>query len=309
LPAAKARESLLDIHWRHDQARAAGYRHWVRNMNLSTLHEWLPPIVYRSLHRLAAELKFRSYAHKERLRKNTGLKGLGKGKRAFLLGTGPSISMENLKLLAGEDCFSISNFYLHQDLEAINPVFHGFAPYHEPMILENYVEWLRQADQALPPRTKIVLGHQAYDMVQQFGPFPKREVFYLYLAPYAGGRRIDLLRPVLGPQTGPILLLPLMIYMGYERIYLLGCDNTTLRDYKKPISNFYNAEQDIRKNTTDAHSWASIEREFRANLTAFDQYKYYQNILRGTLMRIINLSRDSWLEMFPFDRLEHVIRS
>lgn len=277
-------------------------------MNPSLLREWLPPIVYRALRGLATELKFRSYAHKERLRKNAQLQGLGKGKRAFLLATGPSINLENLKVLAGEDCFSISNFYLHEDLPVINPVFHGFAPYHEPMIRENYVEWLRQADQALPPRTKIVLGHQAYDMVQQFGLFPRREVFYLYLAPYVSGRQINLLRPLLGPQTGPILLLPLMISMGYERIYLLGCDNTTLRDYKKPITNFYRPEQDMRKNTTDANRLDNIEIEFRATLAVFDQYKYYQDIINGTATSIINLSVDSWLEMFPFVRLEHIMR-
>jgi hypothetical protein len=175
------------------------------------------------------------------------------------------------------------------------------------MIRENYVEWLRQADQALPLRTKIVLGHQAYDMVQQFGLFPRREVFYLYLAPYTNRRQINLLRPLLGPQTGPILLLPLMISMGYERIYLLGCDNTYLRDYKKTMTNFYRPEQDMRKNTTEANSWDNVEIEFRTTLTVFDQYKYYKNIIMGTSARIINLSMDSWLEMFPFDRLEHII--
>jgi hypothetical protein len=278
-------------------------------VNPSLLRECLPPIVYRWLQGLATELKFRSYAHKELLRNNAQLQGLGKGKRAFILATGPSINLENLKLLAGEDCFSISNFYLHEDLAVVNPVFHGFAPYHEPMIRENYVAWLRQADQALPPRTKIVLGHQAHDMVQQFGLFPGREVFYLYLAPYVRGRKINLMRPVLNPQTGPIILLPLMICMGYERIYLLGCDNTTLRDYKKPISNFYRPEQDIRINTTDADSWPIIELEFRANLKVLEQYKYYQNIINGTSISITNLSTDSWLEIFPFDRLEHIIRS
>jgi len=276
-------------------------------MKPSLLQECLPPIVYRSLCGLAAEMQFLSYSHKERLRKNEALKGLGKGKRAFLLATGPSMSRENLKLLRGEDCFSISNFFLHEDLPVINPIFHGFAPYSEHMIWENYIAWLRRGDQVLPPRTKIVLGHQAYDMEKQFGLFPNREVFYLYLAPYTCRRRVNLLRPVLGPQTGPILLLPFMIYMGYEHIYLLGCDNTTLRDYKKSISNFYRPEEDMRINTTNEHSWTNVEIEFKANLTAFGQYNYYKNILAGTSTHIINLSTDSWLEMFPFDRLEHII--
>ncbi|MGA9754893.1 MAG: hypothetical protein WBV23_07095, partial [Desulfobaccales bacterium] len=275
-------------------------------MNTSLLTEWLPPIVYRSLRGLNYELKFLLFAHKELLHKNLKLKGVAKGKRAFLLATGPSIKQENLKLLAGEDCFSISNFFLHGDIQLINPVFQGFAPYHKEMILETYIENLQQADQALPPRTKIVLGHQTYDMVQQFGLFPGREVFYLYLAPCASGRQINLLRPVVGLQTGSILLLPLMIYMGYERIYLLGCDNNRIRDYNKTNSNFYPPELDIRKDFKSI--WIhGIEAEFGGYLIMFDQYKYYQNIIKGISTSIINLSVDSWLEMFPFDRLENII--
>jgi len=45
---------------------------------------------------------------------------MGKGKRAFLLAASSSSKQENLKLLAGEDCFSISNFYLHYDIRIIN---------------------------------------------------------------------------------------------------------------------------------------------------------------------------------------------
>ncbi len=257
---------------------------------------------------LVTEARFLAYEHKDVLKKNSTFRGIGKGKRAFLLATGPSIKREDLRLLAGEDCFGISNFYLHEHLQIVNPVFHGFAPYHEPMILDNYVEWLRQADQVLPPQTKIVLGHKTYDMVQKFGLFPKRDVCYLYLAP-SKMCCVDIQRPVLAPMTGPLLMLPLMIYMGYERIYLLGCDNTTLRDYKKTVSNFYNSDQDMRKAATDRNCWFDIETEFRANLTCFEQYRYYKNLLLNTSTSITNLSVDSWLEMFPMDRLLHIMKS
>jgi hypothetical protein len=90
------------------------------------------------------ELEILSYACKDIIQKNRLLKGMGKGKRAFLLAAGSSINQKNLKPLAGEDCFSISNFYLHNDIQTINPAFHGFAPYHEPLILENY--YIKQPD-------------------------------------------------------------------------------------------------------------------------------------------------------------------
>lgn len=271
-------------------------------MNLELVKEWLPPVIYRPLLSLASEIKFMAYPHKDILQKNLQLKGIGKGKRAFLLATGPSINQENLRLLAGEDCFSISNFYHHDDIQVINPLFHGFAPYHEPMDLGNYVEWLKQADRILPERTKIVLGHKAYDMVQKFRLFPEREIFYLYLSMQRG---TDLMRPVLCPQTGPILLLPLLIYMGYKQIYLLGCDSTTLRDYKKTITNFYCRDKDMRINATSY--WIDVETELKGNLVSFDQYNFYNDVASTKSISITNLSVDSWLEMFPFDRLDRII--
>lgn len=287
----------MNLQHLQDKLRPVAYR----------LREVLPLTIYRSVLRISTELFFLCYERKDILKKNRVLKGAGKGKRAFLLATGPSINQEDLRLLAGEDCFSISNFYLHDDIQTINPLFHGFAPYHEPMILENYVEWLRQADSALPRQTKILLGHKTFGIVQKFGLFPEREIYYLYLAPWAEKNCVNLEHPILAPQTGPLLLLPLMIYMGYEEIYLLGCDHTVLRDYKKNITNFYSTDKDIRKDATNSNVWRGIEMELRSTLRLIDQYKFYQNILIGTPTNITNLSIDSWLEIFPFEHLEHVM--
>ncbi|MFZ2948653.1 MAG: hypothetical protein WA003_04135 [Desulfuromonadaceae bacterium] len=276
-------------------------------MNLELVKEWLPPVIYKPLLSLASEIIFMAYPHKEILKRNLQLKGIGKGKRAFLLATGPSINQENLRLLAGEDCFSISNFYLHSEIQVINPLFHGFAPYHEPLILENYVEWLRQADRALPPYTKIVLGHRTLDIVKNFDLFPNRDVHYVYLRPHLGVKHANLMQPIPAPRTGPLLLLPLMIYMGYEQIYLLGCDNTTLRDYKKTITNFYSPDQDIRNNATDANTWSEIICEHEAIVNIFKQYQEYAELAKSMeRMAIINLSTDSWIDSFPFARLEEL---
>lgn len=274
-------------------------------MNLKLVEEWLPPVMYRSLLKCAEEMKFIAYPHKHLFDPNLHLKDTGKGKRAFLLATGPSINDEKLEILAGEDCFSISNFFLHDKINDINPLFHGFAPYHEPLILENYVEWLRLADKRLPASTKIILGHKTADIVNKFSLFPERKVYYVYLTQNPSMLRIDLLRPILAPQTGPLLLLPLIMYMGYEQIYLLGCDNTTLRDYKKTITNFYPPDNDVRENATVANVWSNIIDEHSASLKVFQQYQLY-NELALSLQKpaIVNLSQDSWLDCFPCSRLE-----
>ena len=55
---------------------------------------------------------------------------------------------------------------------------------------------------------------------------------------YPAGDGVDIMKPVLAPQTGPIMALPVLLYMGYSEIYLLGCDHTEMRDYKRPCKIF-----------------------------------------------------------------------
>jgi hypothetical protein len=257
------------------------------------------------------QIIFLNYNDKQILTRNEELKNIGNGRRAFLLATGPSIKLENLKLLAGEDCFSLSNFFLHDDLQSVNPLFHFFAPYHPPLILQNYIEWLTLADQRLPRDTRIFLGHTTYALVKQHNLFPNRQVFYLYLSLSPNDRKkIDLTRPILAPQTSPLMILPVLIYMGYTRIYLLGCDHTSLRDYKKEITNFYDPKKDVRKNAADVNAWGDIIADHETSMNVFRQYNFYREMLQKAYhSEIINLSRDTWLYSFERDTLSNIIDS
>lgn len=273
------------------------------------LKNWLPPIVHEKLYGYRVWLKFLMYEKKEVLNKNAVLENTGKSKRAFLIATGPSLKMDDLSALSGEDCFGISNFFLHKHIQNIKPKFHFFAPYHEPISLESYVEWLEKADKILPPETNIFLGDATYDLVNKYKLFQKRKVFYLYLSGFPATHKVDITKPVLAPQTGPIMALPVLLYMGYSEIYLLGCDHTEMRDYKKTVNNFYDPSTDIRKTTSDAYDvWNDgIIINLLSTANVFKQYVFYKKILRERDVRIINLSRDSWLDLFESDSLKNII--
>lgn len=270
--------------------------------------QWLPPIVISSLRRHLARLRFHRYSDPKILLQNKQLQDSGKGKRAFLLATGPSIKDENLKVLQGEDCFSISNFFLHEDIKVISPKIHFFAPYHKPLILENYIQWLQLADQTLPETTQICLEHDTKELVDQYKIFPKRKIWYLYFTQYPSSCAIDITKPILSPQTGPLMILPTLLYMRYEKIYLLGCDHNTLRFYKHTIKHFYNRKLDIRKNAADNLAWANIIAEHQTSLNVFMQYQAYMQLMKKNDLnsQIINLSNDSWLDIFPYSRLKQL---
>jgi len=267
------------------------------------LHNWMAPVMLDRLYQLKELIEFGLFSNKELLHYNRTLEGVKKGKRAFLIATGPSIKNEDLSFLFGEDCYSVSNFYLHNDIASISPKYHFFAPYHKPMVLSNYVDWLHQADRMLPSSTNIFLATKNSWLIQKYNLFPKRNVNYIYLGVTKIKGKVDLLKPMMGPQTGPLMILPVLLYMEYSEIYLLGCDHTVLRDYKKPITHFYANEGDIRTASSDEKAWEGIIESHRYSLNVFLQYEYYKELNeRYYHANIVNISGDSWLD--SFERIE-----
>lgn len=231
--------------------------------------------------------------HNPLLKNNRQLKHQGSGKRCFVLATGPSIKEQDLKMLAGEDCFTVSNFYLHEDIKMIKPKLHFFAPYHEPLILENFIENWKQADKILPKETNIVLGLHSKAMIEKYHLFPERKIFYLDFRKLKHVRG-DIEKSILAPQTGTMMIFPVLAYMGYTEINLLGCDMNMLKDYGKKVENFY--VDDPRKNATDEGRWQGIFFELRTSLIMMEQYKMYYDFFAKNGVTMQNLSPSSWID-------------
>jgi hypothetical protein len=267
----------------------------------------LPPNIFRGLVNLRARLLFATYGNKKTIQANHAFKNCSSGKRAFLLATGPSIKLEDLKFLEGEDCFSLSNFFLHEDLDIIRPKFHFFTPYHEPLILDNYIDWLKEADCRLPVSTNIVLGHKTEEIVSKHRLFADRKVYYLFLEGMFSGN-FDITKAIMSPQTGPIMILPWLLYMGYSQIFLIGCDHSILRDYGKTTANFYPKEKEVRTNATSGNNWPDVVTTLGYVSRMFEHYEYYRQTAEKSGKQIINLSQDSWLDIFKKDKLADVLK-
>ncbi|MDO8713798.1 MAG: hypothetical protein Q7K13_04885 [Polynucleobacter sp.] len=224
---------------------------------------------------------------------------------AFLIATGPSVKRQNLALLSGQDCFTISNAYLHGDIADINPLVHGFAEYHQPMDRGNYIQWLQHASATLPHNTSIYTTTSNKGIVAESGIGAHRDVIFgqydmvaRYLWPKCGEYLY------LPPQSGPLLMLPMLISMGYKRICLVGCDHTTLRNYGGSIANFYDVASDMRKHATDPSVWTNIISHLEADIVLFKQYEMYARWCAYLGVKIVNLSDDSWLRAFSFSTIE-----
>jgi hypothetical protein len=267
----------------------------------------LPPIIFRGLKYTVEYIKYKKYYlfNKKILDNNLTIEKSNK-KRAFLVATGPSIKEQDLILLKDEDVFSISNFYLHKDLDIVNPKIHFFAPYHEPLILENYIDWLKDADEKLPKNTMIGLGHKTKEIIDKYNIFKDRKVYYFYLSSVVSEKSLPLNKPILSPQTGVIMMFQVLFNMGYKEINLLGLDHTWILSYKNGIvDNFYDKKEDKRKNAGIIAN--GIYQEFQDYIKIWEQYQDIKYISDKLNIQIYNLSPNSMLDIFQNKKYEEQI--
>ena len=140
--------------------------------------------------------------------------------------------------------------------------------------------------------------------------FLKTEELFIYaFQKSVFGFSPNITRPVLAPQSSPIMTLAMIYAMGYQRVFLLGCDHNILKDYGGVVSNFYSPEKDMRKNATSGNNWeAGIISHLGFAKNVFLQYRYYQKVFDRSDRKIYNTSADGWLdfiEYYDFDNFYH----
>ena len=274
---------------------------------ISFLRRICPPILLDYLLTKLVKIHFLFFP-KKILKKNKILKNSAKGKVGFLLATGPSINKQDLAKLEKYDCFSLSSFFVHKDINIINPKYHFFAPYHEPLIVEDWVKWINLADKSLPKSTKIVLSVKDYKRIKDLGLLKKREITFLHFSKFIEVNNLDICGPLPDMQTHPLMVLPFMIYMGYKKIYLLGCDANNLKNYGKKIENFYNQNLEVKKGSDYPWSFGIIK-ELENNLSVFKQFKRYKELSNKLNIKIINLSEGSWLDFFDKENFDDLFEN
>lgn len=183
----------------------------------------------------------------ETLKKNAGLKDIGKGKRCFIMGMGPTISQQDLKLLKNEVVFSCSWCCLLDDYNEILPEY-----YVSPAIMndptngdaERFVygkEAYQFRDETIKSKI-IVLDYKDKAFVEGLGVFKDKDVYYIDQLGKWDGKYdyCELTRRGPDIQTASIMMLKVAIFMGFSEIYLLGTEHDI-------IKRVYNHSYDINK--------------------------------------------------------------
>tara|TARA_B100002051_G_C16732469_1_gene639109 strand:+ start:436 stop:1302 length:867 start_codon:yes stop_codon:yes gene_type:complete len=267
------------------------------------LETLVPPIFLERLLDFLITLKFLIF-YPFQIKNDLPLESFKKSSdKAFLFATGPSLKEFDFSIVKNSDCFSVSNFFINDEANNINLRGHFFAPWHPPLVKEEYLAWIMSAHEKLSTETIFFFGEESKADISRTQLSETREVNFIKLEKglVFGSLRRNF--PILKPYSGPLMILPILIILGYREIYLCGCDHTVLRDFNSTVSNFYDDTEDIRSNATKDKRWENgIEYHLHNMINIIKQYKKYGVLARKRKINIYNLSNDSWIESFPLPK-------
>lgn len=235
------------------------------------------------------------------LKKNLALRNIHNGERCFILATGPSIKHQDLKLLRGETCIAVSNFFVHPDYAIIDPKYYCIAPYHPPITEDAWQKWMDEIEKGTRD-AKMFFGITDINRNEARGRFKNRDLFYLCF----GGlwdrklpHNVEISRTIPRPQSVTIMALYIALYMGFKEIYLLGCDHDWLLHINDSRHFYPEKSHAMVKSGYDEWFQEDLEEQFQAYITLWRQYKGIREIANRNGAQIFNATEGGLLDIFP----------
>lgn len=247
------------------------------------------------------------------LRENERFRNAHAGARCFILGSGRSILEQDLTRLAGEIVITQNSFHAHRDIAVIAPRYHCVVPmFHPPEYDKDWAQWFREMEERLPADTQLFAGLNAQALLDREGLFAGRKGYVQQgLEPLLLRRApVDLTRRVMNIPTALTQCLTVALFLGCEKIYLLGFDLTQICEgNEKNWGRFYGsspvtsnpAERAFEKQRLwDGEEWFQFWTIWRACALLRDEAAR-----RGG--EIVNATRGGLLDCFRRERYEDVI--
>jgi hypothetical protein len=273
----------------------------LRNNALSLFSQTLNRLANASLRVSLSARKFKARAndywmHRDLVKCNDRFNKIGRSRRAFILGTGPSINKLNLEHLRGETTFAVNGFWKHPVNELFSPeyyclldsLFFGTEPEAE-LLLQNIQTSMSESRFVIP-----ALQHRRWRDV--CGPASMLDPIFVC---FAGQIDRDLKSlPNLAydiPYVHNVAQFAVLtaIYLGHSPIYLLGCDHNFMQNHGV-FDHFHTG------NSVDvALTIPRLEHTFEKASTVWRDYRKIHEIALKHEIQILNATDDSLLDVFP----------
>jgi len=253
-------------------------------------------------HLLKAELQVPA-KYRDIIQDNSKFYNIHKGERCFVLCTGPSVNLLDLRKLKGEYSIAVSNFYMHKDYNVISPTYYcmpnfTYTDLFTKEIGKKYLEKLeREAGD-----TQFFYGITEKEMIEQYGLYSGKRINYVYFFPLEQGyEEVDLTLKTMAVQSVPIMCLELAVYMGFKEIYLIGTEHSELTINK--YNYFYDRKDNIVGDVDDSvdingNLNGTYKRFLPGIYRLWEQYKILKQIAERRGIKIFNATIGGQLDIF-----------
>lgn len=284
-----------------------------KNLFLHILSRFIPNKIMRKHSYEREYRKIQKSALGCLLKSNAGFKNLHKGQRCFVLGNGPSLSAVDLSLLKDEITFTVNDLYYHGQFDRINTTYHLFADPFYYIDLEATISKLLEKSE---PRA-IFLDRGACKTILEHAYQKKYPVSI-----YANGMEIEDLKylPIDLCKMLPYFCtvvqsaIAIAVYMGFQEIYLLGCDCTGIINYierkngQEMTEYAFQLPKEVQTKQQQT-VYITSEHIFYEWYHIFKSYRIIRDLLEGMQVKLINLTGSSILDSLEKGNLEDVIQS
>lgn len=237
--------------------------------------------------------------YKKRYDKIQQFKDQYKGKRCFLIGTGPSLRDEDVLTLRGEYTFAVNSFAKAINKLQFNPTFYGFIDkeclrlYGDDIInnKESIIFYPRRTIFKEEGYEKLLKMENAYEFLMLD---PGNWINFVKKVPW--GFSGDASKQVYWGFTVVYSMLQIISYMGFDEIYLLGMDCS----YLPGVSCYQDCRDSdkIQKGMADGN----------AVIGFIKSYEYAKRYAKKHNIRIYNATRGGKLEAFPRVDFDQIVK-
>lgn len=263
------------------------------------LGQWvIPPAFMRLLNKKPVEVEIKAQVDEVLLDFKT-LHNIHNGKRCFILGAGSSVKKQDLKMMKGEHVISVSNSYVHKDFNIFCPKYHVLPHIqfgHEALYDKSkFLEWFREMHDRLGS-AELFLHYRDKKMIEDHKCFEGRRKFWYEYKEWDGSNELPVI-PWQLPNVWSVseLAISFAIYLGYDKIYLLGFDHDW---YNGPLVYFYDTEKEHKvQPSAAALPFVDAEFQMRRHAEIFKKYKYLYNMKKNIYNA--NADQNSYVDVFP----------
>lgn len=257
------------------------------------------------------------------LNRNVQFKNIHKNNRVFIVANGPSIKNENLDLIKGEYVFTVNQMIRKKEFVDLNPICNfWFDPAYFD---ENMPEDSKKEFESLFSRTcncndhiVSILPYSAYDFIEKRS-LNNDKVYYIDGSLYFyDGYDLDFDFTKLTPGFQNIVqyAIATAVYMGFNEIYILGCDSTGIETkinsvMEKSIEDNYSLDlgTEGQKYVNSLLNYFSVEEQFKGWTRIFHLYDQLLMYCKKRNVKLVNCTSQTIIEGIPRKSLESVLKN